>query len=167
MTAGALRLLAKLPMMPALDCDGLNTRTEGWGTVNMADATTVKRQRPLSPHLQIYKPQITSVMSILHRATGIALSVGLIPLAIWLAAGAAGPEAYDVVAGFFGSIIGVVMLIGWSFCLFYHLLNGIRHLLWDAGRGLSLPHVSASGLAVFFGAGALTALSVIAGFVYW
>ncbi len=133
----------------------------------MADATTVKRQRPLSPHLQIYKPQITSVMSILHRATGIALSVGLIPLAIWLAAAATGPAAYDAVMGVFGSFIGALALIGWSFCLFYHLLNGIRHLLWDMGRGMSLPEVTNSGLAVFIGAAALTLLSVIAGFVYW
>jgi succinate dehydrogenase / fumarate reductase, cytochrome b subunit len=133
----------------------------------MADTTTAKRQRPLSPHLQIYKPQITSVLSIVHRATGVALTVGLIPLAIWLAAAATGPQAYDAVMAVYGSIIGVIALMGWSFCLFYHLLNGIRHLLWDTGRGLTLPEVTNSGLAVVIGAAALTALSVIAGFVYW
>src|SRR5690554_6901256 len=106
------------------------------------------QNRPLSPHLQIYRPQLTSVMSILHRATGIVVAVGTLLLVYWLAAAAAGPEAFATAQAFVGSPVGLVLLFGWSVSLFYHLCNGIRHLAWDAGYGFELPTVYRSGWAV-------------------
>jgi succinate dehydrogenase / fumarate reductase cytochrome b subunit len=94
-----------------------------------------KIERPLSPHLQIYKPQITMVTSITHRATGIALGVGTLLLAWWLIAVAAGPEAYATVTAFTTSWFGQIILFGFTWSLFYHLCNGIRHLFWDMGQG--------------------------------
>ena len=93
-------------------------------------------ERPLSPHLQIYRPQITSVLSITHRATGIVLSLGAVLLVVWLVSAASGPEAFDVAQACAGSWLGYIFLFGFSVCLFYHLLNGIRHLFWDTGHGL-------------------------------
>ena len=104
--------------------------------------------RPLSPHLQVYRPQLTSVMSILHRLTGIALAVGTLLLVAWLVAAATSPQAFGAIQAFNGSWIGRVLLFGWSFALFYHLCNGIRHLFWDAGWGLELGAAYASGGAV-------------------
>ena len=103
------------------------------------------RNRPLSPHLQVYKPQSTSALSILHRITGGALVVGTVLLVYWLGAIAAGPEAYATAQAILGSFIGKVLLFGWSWALFYHLSNGIRHLFWDAGYGFELPTVYLSG----------------------
>jgi len=108
------------------------------------------RQRPLSPHLQIYRPQITSVLSILHRLTGVALVFGAILLTYWLSAAAYGPEAFARAQGFMGSWFGRLVLFGLTFSLFYHLCNGIRHLAWDAGWGFELPKLRASGWLVFF-----------------
>jgi len=110
---------------------------------------TVKMHaRPLSPHLQIYRPQFTSVLSITHRITGVALAVGTLLLVGWLAAAALGEAAYARVGGFIDSPIGLLLLFGWSLALFYHLGNGIRHLFWDAGRGFDLPTAEKSGYAV-------------------
>ena len=92
--------------------------------------------RPISPHLQIYRFQLTSVLSILHRITGIALSVGTILLVYWLVAAASGPGAFATAAGLIGSWFGRLLLLGWTFALFFHLCNGIRHLFWDAGHRL-------------------------------
>jgi succinate dehydrogenase / fumarate reductase cytochrome b subunit len=104
--------------------------------------------RPLSPHLQVYKPQLTSVLSILHRATGIALSVGALYLATWVIYAAASPKAYALFQGFNISIVGRIVLGGWLFCAFYHLSNGIRHLFWDAGYGFELKDAYRSGWIV-------------------
>ena len=123
--------------------------------------------RPLSPHLQVYRWQLTSVLSILHRATGVALSVGAILLVWWLVAAAAGPGPYSTVQGFFGSWFGLVLLFGWTVSLFYHLCNGIRHLWWDTGQGLELGAVYVSGWAVLAAAFVLTALSWVLGLTYW
>ena len=120
-----------------------------------------KRPRPLSPHLQIYKPQITSMLSISHRATGVALAAGTLLLAAWIVAAAIGPGAHARVAAFAGSWIGQVLLFGWSVALFYHLLNGIRHLVWDTGRGFDLATMEMSGKAVVAGTVVLTALAWI------
>ena len=114
------------------------------------------RNRPLSPHLQVYRPQLTSVLSITHRLTGVALAVGTLLLVWWLVAAASGPEAYATVQGFLGSIIGRLMLFGWTLALFYHLSNGIRHLFWDAGYGLELKSAYASGWLVLLSAAVLT-----------
>jgi succinate dehydrogenase / fumarate reductase cytochrome b subunit len=120
--------------------------------------------RPISPHLQVYKPQLTSVLSILHRITGVALAVGTILLVYWLIAAAAGPEAYATAQALIGSWLGRILLFGWTFALFFHLTNGIRHLFWDAGFGFELKTVYASGWTVVALAAVLTLLSFIAGF---
>ena len=105
-------------------------------------------QRPLSPHLQVYRWQITMLMSILHRTSGIALTVGAFVLAWWLLAMAAGGESAYRAAECLASPLGRFVLFGFSLCLVYHLLNGIRHLLWDAGWGFEIPDVYKSGYAV-------------------
>jgi succinate dehydrogenase, cytochrome b556 subunit len=119
--------------------------------------------RPLSPHLQVYRWQLPMVLSILHRGTGILLSIGTPFLVYWLAAIAAGPTAYKVAQDFFGSQFGQPLLLAWSFALFYHLCNGIRHLFWDAGFGFELKVVYASGWAVVITSSVLTALAWILG----
>ncbi|MEN4903097.1 succinate dehydrogenase, cytochrome b556 subunit [Luteimonas sp. TWI1416] len=105
--------------------------------------------RPLSPHLQVYRPQMTSTMSILHRITGISLAVGGISLVWWLMSIAAGGEAYEFASRQWASPMGLIFLFGFTLALIYHLLNGIRHLLWDAGWGFEIPKAYASGYAVF------------------
>lgn len=124
-------------------------------------------ERPLSPHLQVYRWQLTSVMSILHRATGIALSAGAILLVWWLVAAAVGPRSYARAQAFLGSWIGIILLFGWSLALFYHLCNGLRHLWWDTGRGFELRHVYAGGWAVVAATIALTAIAWGVGLSQW
>ncbi|MEQ9332118.1 succinate dehydrogenase, cytochrome b556 subunit [Thalassobaculum sp.] len=116
-------------------------------------------RRPLSPHLQVYKPQLTSVLSISHRITGVALAVGTLLLAWWLIAAAAGPDAFAVVQGFLGSWLGYLILFGFSYALMYHLCNGIRHLFWDAGYGFELGTVYKSGWATVIASAALTVIA--------
>lgn len=120
--------------------------------------------RPLSPHLQVYKPQITSAMSILHRVTGVALSVGTLALVWWVAAAATGADSYGAMQAVLGSFIGKLLLFGWSLALFYHMCNGVRHLFWDMGRGFALETVTKSGFAVLAAAGALTLATWIAAY---
>ena len=120
--------------------------------------------RPLSPHLQIYRPQLTSVLSILHRLTGIALAAGTLLLVWWLVAVAAGPAAFETVQGFIGSWFGRALLLGWSYALFYHLANGIRHLVWDAGWGFELKTVYLTGWTVIGASVALTLLAWMLGY---
>ncbi|MGE5146161.1 MAG: succinate dehydrogenase, cytochrome b556 subunit [Candidatus Eiseniibacteriota bacterium] len=123
-----------------------------------------KPSRPLSPHLQIYRPQITSVLSILHRITGVALAVGTLLLVWWLVAAATGREAFETADGFVASWIGRLLLLGWTYALFFHLCNGIRHLAWDTGRGFELKTVTATGWLVVIGAIVLTLVSWITGY---
>ena len=123
--------------------------------------------RPLSPHLQIYRPQLTSMLSILHRATGIALAVGALYLAVWVMCAAASPRAYATFQSFNTSIVGRLVLGGWLFSGFYHLCNGIRHLFWDSGRGLELKSVYAGGWAVLAATAVLTALSWAVVLSHW
>ena len=120
--------------------------------------------RPLSPHLQVYRPQLTSMLSILHRITGVALAVGTLLLIYWLAAAASGPAAFETAQGFIGSIFGRLLLLGWTFALFYHLCNGLRHLFWDAGWGFELVDAYRSGWLVVGASVALTLLSWILGY---
>lgn len=115
------------------------------------------KARPLSPHLQIYRWQLTMFLSILHRATGVALAFGAVFLTWWLLAALSGPVAFDRFHGFAGSLIGQMMLAGWLFSLVFHFLNGLRHLVWDTGRWLTLKSAFGSGYAVLFGAIILTA----------
>ena len=104
--------------------------------------------RPLSPHLQIYRPQITSVLSILHRISGVGLGLGSLILAYWLISVAAGPEPFDLAQHLVGSPGGILLLIGWTFGLLFHFCNGIRHLFWDAGYGYELSTTYISGWVV-------------------
>lgn len=119
--------------------------------------------RPLTPALQIYRPQLTSVLSFTHRLTGIALSVGSLLLVAWLVAGSMGPSAYDALLGFLGSWLGLLLLFGWTFALFFHLCNGIRHLCWDAGYGFELKTIYASGWAVVAASALLTIATWLGG----
>ena len=125
-----------------------------------------KGDRPLSPHLQVYRFEWTMALSILHRITGVALAVGTLLLVWWLVAAASGPEAFATVQGFIGSILGRLLLFGWTLALFYHLCNGIRHLFWDAGYGFELDVAYRSGLAVLGASVALTLISWILGYSF-
>lgn len=115
-------------------------------------------QRPLSPHLQVYRPQWSSVLSILHRITGVALSAGTVLVVAWLVGLAQGEQAFAAVRDFLGHPLMLAVLIAWTLALFYHLLNGIRHLMWDAGALLELGPARTSGWIVVIAALALTAL---------
>lgn len=119
--------------------------------------------RPLSPHLQVYRPQLTSTLSILHRATGVALSLGALYLATWVVFASASPATYAIFQSFNGSIVGRIVLGGWLFCLFYHLFNGIRHLFWDAGYGFEIRDAYRNGWLVVAASLVATAASWIAG----
>ena len=114
--------------------------------------------RPLSPHISIYRWPITMVLSILHRATGIAMSVGLIVLVAWLFDAASGPEAYAVFLSVMGSPFGKLLLIAWSLAFFYHLCNGVRHLVWDTGRGMEKNQANRSSWVVLVSTVVLTAV---------
>lgn len=114
--------------------------------------------RPLSPHLSIYRWPITMTMSILHRATGIALSVGFVVLALWLFDVAAGAETYAVFLSYMDTTVGCLLLIGWSFSFFFHLANGVRHFVWDIGRGFEISTANASAWFVLIFATLLTGL---------
>ena len=107
----------------------------------MAEAKSARGariERPLSPHLQIYSPLINMVMSIMHRLTGAALYFGSLLLAWWLIAAASGPEYFEYVNGIFGSILGRIVLLGYTWALINHALGGIRHFIWDTGKGYDL-----------------------------
>ena len=118
---------------------------------------TDKTKRPLSPHLQIYKWQITMAMSIFHRATGVALTFGLFILAWWLLAAASGPEAYEQFRSIVSHPVGVFAAMGLSVCMFYHLCTGIRHLFFDTGMFMKIPEIYASGYTALVCSIALTA----------
>jgi succinate dehydrogenase / fumarate reductase cytochrome b subunit len=117
-------------------------------------------KRPLSPFMigPYYRPQLTSVMSLTHRATGVLLAVGALVLAAWLVAAAGSAEAYAAFAACIGSPVGKIGLVAFSASLVYHFLNGIRHLFWDAGHGYEIPKAYASGYAVLVLAVVLTAV---------
>ncbi|MGI9371378.1 MAG: succinate dehydrogenase, cytochrome b556 subunit [Hyphomicrobiales bacterium] len=104
----------------------------------MAETTP---QRPLSPHLQVYKPMLTMTISIIHRLTGCALYFGMALFAIWLLAAASGADAYGTVQAIYGSWLGLLILVGFTWALVHHLLGGLRHLIWDTGRGFDLEKV--------------------------
>jgi len=114
--------------------------------------------RPVSPHLGIYRWPLAMALSIVHRATGIALAVGTLLLVWLLLALSNGPEAYAQVRGFCGSWLGLILLFGWSWSLAFHLGNGIRHLFWDVGKGFSIAQAKNSGIVVVVFSLILTAL---------
>jgi succinate dehydrogenase / fumarate reductase cytochrome b subunit len=121
-----------------------------------------KAQRPLSPHLQIYSPLINMVMSILHRITGMALYAGTLLLAWWLIAAASGPASFAFANSFFVSPFGLLILVGYTWAFMLHLLGGVRHLIWDTGRGFSLSTVNSLCWSSLIGSFLLTAAIWIA-----
>jgi succinate dehydrogenase / fumarate reductase cytochrome b subunit len=121
------------------------------------------RNRPLSPHLQVYRLPLLALMSITHRITGVGLVVGLLALTYWLGAAAYGPEAFARAQAVLGSPLGLLLLFGWTVALFFHLAHGIRHLLWEAGWGFELPQAYASARVALIATAALTLLTWIIG----
>jgi len=125
----------------------------------------LEAERPLSPHLQIYRPMLTMMMSIAHRISGASLAAGFLLLAWWLIAIAAGPEQYATVSHFFAGIPGRVLLFLFSWALLHHMLGGIRHLIWDTGHGLDLVSIEIFAWATIIGSTTLTVLLWAMG--YW
>ncbi len=130
----------------------------------MANTNSSTRQRPTSPHLGIYRWTITMASSIIHRMTGVALGVGTLLLTWWLLAAATGPDEFDMVQGFLCSWFGRLILFGFTWALFYHLLNGIRHLAWDTGWGFELKTATATGWLVVVLSVLLTLLAWVLGY---
>lgn len=118
------------------------------------------QNRPLSPHLSVYSPQLTSVLSITHRITGVVLSLGVVLLSVWLVALSNGADAYASISGMIGAWYGQIILFLFTAALYYHLCNGVRHLFWDAGYGFELETVYASGKAA-------VAVSVVLTLITW
>lgn len=116
-------------------------------------------ERPLSPHLMIYKPQLTSIMSITHRITGAALAMGSLLVVWWVVALATGPAHYAFVQAVLTSVLGQLVLFGFTVAIYYHLSNGIRHLFWDFGYNLSIKGVHRSGYMVLVSTVVLTAVT--------
>jgi succinate dehydrogenase / fumarate reductase cytochrome b subunit len=129
----------------------------------MTDTAKVPRERPLSPHLQVWRWHITMATSIAHRVTGVALYVGALIAAAWAITLAQGPDAYATFKHVMGSPLGKLVMFGLTLSFFYHLANGIRHLVWDAGHGLDVKSANASAVLVFaFTAAATVAVWAIA-----
>ena len=122
------------------------------------------RNRPLSPHLQVYRLPLPALMSISHRATGVLLTAGSLVLVYWLAAVASGPDAFAGAQALLASTPGRALLLVFTFSLFYHLGNGIRHLFWDAGLGFELRTAHASGVLVIVAAAVLTVVAWTLGY---
>ncbi|MCB1502093.1 MAG: succinate dehydrogenase, cytochrome b556 subunit [Bauldia sp.] len=127
----------------------------------------LKASRPLSPHLQIYRWAPTMVVSIAHRITGVALYFGTLLLAWWLIAAASGPKYFRFVNGLASSWIGLIVLFGFSWALIHHALGGVRHLIWDTGRGMGKPARDQLAIANIIGSVALTILLWIIGLLVW
>ena len=123
------------------------------------------RNRPLSPHLQIYRPQLTSVLSITHRASGVALALGTLLLVWWIASVVRGPDSFALVQHFIASFVGRLLLFAWTWALFFHLANGVRHLAWDAGLGFDLESTTVSGWLVVAASAVLTLVTWLVGYV--
>jgi succinate dehydrogenase / fumarate reductase, cytochrome b subunit len=123
------------------------------------------RPRPISPHLQIYKPMLTMMMSIVHRITGAALYFGMLLIAWWLIAAASGPNAYGNFEWFMGSLIGRLVLFGYTWALLHHMLGGIRHLIWDTGHGLEPAEREILTIATLVGSISLTLILWVVGYL--
>jgi succinate dehydrogenase / fumarate reductase cytochrome b subunit len=121
-------------------------------------------ERPLSPHLQIYRPMLTMMMSIAHRISGAANAAGFLLLAGWLVAIAAGPEAYAQVSSFVESSVGRIVLFLFTWSLVHHMLGGIRHLIWDTGRALDKTSIEVFAWLTIIGSTLLTVLIWYAGY---
>ncbi|CAN7202967.1 succinate dehydrogenase, cytochrome b556 subunit [Mesorhizobium sp. LjNodule214] len=130
-----------------------------------ATRATARRERPLSPHLTVYRPPITMTMSIIHRITGGALYFGTLLVALWLMAAASTEATFDFVNWAFGSWLGRLVLFGYTWALMHHMLGGVRHLVWDTGVGLEKHTASKIAWATLAGSIALTLLIWIAGYM--
>lgn len=126
---------------------------------------SIESDRPLSPHLQIYRPMLTMTLSIVHRLTGAVLYFGALLLCWWLIAAAVGPEYFAFVQDFMGSILGRLILFGYTWALIHHMFGGLRHLIWDTGRGLELPTAEAMARLTIAGSVLVTLAIWLAG--YW
>ncbi|MCC7304840.1 MAG: succinate dehydrogenase, cytochrome b556 subunit [Alphaproteobacteria bacterium] len=115
-----------------------------------------KVKRPLSPHLQIYRPQLTSVLSITHRAAGVALAIGTLMVTSWLVAAATSEEAYNFAMDLAQTKIGTLMIFGWSVAIFYHMCNGVRHLFWDTVHLFEIRNATRAGYVVLLATALLT-----------
>ncbi|PZQ14271.1 MAG: succinate dehydrogenase, cytochrome b556 subunit [Ancylobacter novellus] len=127
------------------------------------DSQEAATKRPLSPHLQIYRPMLSMMMSIVHRITGAALYVGSLLIVVWLVAAAAGPSAFATAQEIYGSFLGQLVLFGYTWALIHHALGGVRHLIWDVGRGFG-PERELLYRATLGGSIALTILIWIVGY---
>jgi succinate dehydrogenase / fumarate reductase cytochrome b subunit len=149
-----------------MDCDtALHKLQQQQRNRNGTMAETKPAARPLSPHLQIYRPMLTMMMSIMHRITGVALYAGMILLVWWLSAAATSDGYFDLVQSFFGHWFGRLVLFGFTWALIHHALGGLRHFLWDTGRGFDLPMVEILARANLAGSVVLTLLLWVVG--YW
>lgn len=129
-----------------------------------SDGTPVRR--PLSPHLQVYRPQVTSVMSIMYRMSGVASTAGLVLMVWWLVAAATSPHALAVADSFIGSWFGMLLMLGWTAAMFYHLFGGLRHLAWDTGHGFSLTDTYRNGYIILGATAVSTVLAWGAGVIF-
>jgi len=123
----------------------------------MSESST--SSRPLSPHLQVYRLPLVAILSITHRITGVALSVGTLLLAWWIASAAFGEQAYETATTFIGSPFGYLLMFGWSVALYYHFCNGIRHLFWDIGKNFELTQTATANWIVIAGTVILTGVT--------
>lgn len=130
-------------------------------------AKSLVASRPISPHLSVFKLYYTMVMSGLHRITGLGLVLGMPLFAWWILAAAAGADYFAVAQGFWGSYLGLLFLFGWTFSLFYHMSNGIRHMLWDIGVGLTIDGIKQGGIFMAAAAAALTVLTWVVALASW
>ena len=124
-------------------------------------------RRPLSPHVQVYRWPLSMALSILHRASGVALAVGTLLMTWWLASAAVSDEAFATAQWFMGSAIGLLCLFGWTVALLFHFFSGLRHLAWDAGYGFDAPDYHNTGWAVVIATGVATLLVWIIGLAIW
>ena len=124
-----------------------------------------RRERPLSPHLSVFRLTITMVMSIVHRITGAGLYCGMPFLAWWLVAAASGPDAFATANAFFGSFLGQFILLGFTWALIHHMLGGIRHLVWDAGYGFERQVANRAAWASLVGSVSLTLIVWVVGYM--
>lgn len=128
---------------------------------------TLDQNRPLSPHLQVWRPTITYVMSIVHRITGAALYFGTVLFVIWVVAAASGPDAFESVSWLYGSVIGQIVLFGYTWALMHHMLGGIRHFIWDFQVAMDPPAANKLGWATVIGSVSLTILIWVVGYIVW
>jgi len=131
---------------------------------NTGSPSDLHAKRPLSPHLQVFRPLITMVMSIVHRITGVALYAGSLLVAWWLIAAASGPEYFETMQGLWGSWFGRLVLFGYTWALAHHMLGGLRHFIWDAGLGYEAPMRDRLAWATLIGSVVLTIAVWVAGY---